>query len=198
MKKEVEKIVKKNDFLFLYSAGTGGEFLTSAISECAMNLNTIKRHSMYNNRWVTVCKVGYSSIVLRDQNTHNEDYTGENDPLKNNIFKDHPVNTVFDIWPSYMTAIHLCVTENYNYWAELTWGKLHNININVEKSQFVNDHAEQIRQDYFNRNLFRQYFDNYYQVDITDISRNLKSIFSNFDENLFNKIYTRWVEKNNE
>ena len=52
-----------HNYLLLYSAGIGGEMITSLLSECVPEINKIPRkeaHPIGTNRWHSNCKIKYS------------------------------------------------------------------------------------------------------------------------------------------
>ena len=114
-----------HNYLLLYSAGTGGEMITSLLSECVPEINKIPRKEAYpigTNRWHSNCKITYSLVKKECL------YEGENDPNKYDLYKDHyhsyDPNIIKEYWDSSMTVICFTVTRNYGYWANLGYRKL--------------------------------------------------------------------------
>ncbi len=193
----VIKHTTDRDYILIYSAGTGGEYMASAISECTNTLNTLLRIKNENNRWSCTCKIGYSKIIKEDKKLQWDNvYNGENDSSKNDLYKDHPVDTVKRVWPRYMTCLFLTVENDYKKWANITWKKLHNVNIEKSKKQFVEEHANTIEKEYKQRKIWEDHFERYYEISYTDPTAQLIKVFEDFDESKFNKMFKEWNIEN--
>lgn len=185
------------DFILLYSAGLGGEYITSLISECTNTLNTLERVKNKDNRWNTVCKIGYADIIHKDKELQwRYAYTSENDKNKNDLYKDHPGKLITHTWPSYMTCLFLTVNNDYTKWANVTWNKLHEVNITTTKKEFVKQHANTIKEQYNQRHEWKNYFKKYYEIDVNDPAKQLSNVFKDFDVDRFNKKFNEWKMKN--
>jgi len=187
----------EKDYILIYSAGTGGEFIASAISECTNKLNTLLRVKNENNRWSTNCKIGYSDIIQKEKKLQWDNvYNGENDASKSDLYKDHPVDLVRRTWPRYMTCLFMTVPNNYKKWANLTWKKLHDVNIKITQEEFVEQHAHVIEKEYEQRKIWEDHFERYYEISYADPASTLIQVFEDFDESKFNKMLKEWNIEN--
>ena len=110
------------NYLVLYTAGTGGEIITYALSQCVPEINAIPTKDVGENRWFTKCKIGY----CRDRNLPWE-YVGEDDPNKHDLYKDHYDPEVINYWDQRMTVLGFHLTKNFEYWTNLAWQKLNKV-----------------------------------------------------------------------
>ncbi len=193
----------KDNFLLLYPVGTGGEIITSALSECVPNINKIPRKEAYpigTNRWHSICKHGYS------KDTFEPKYIGEDDPHKHDLYKDHyhsyDTKIVTDYWDSNMTVICFDTTCNRQYWTNLAWTKLNEVQ--ELRPDFLKKQTGSMEQDHDNLSYYTNYFKKSYILNIDELNTScvkladqLQNIFPNLRRYKFEKIINRWIKKNN-
>ena len=202
--------MNKDDVLVLYSAGTGGEFLTGLISRTVDDINTLTPTEVGPNHWNLACKRTYADVYNANPEKFpdgiDSGYTGEKDkPI--NIYKDHliDVDILADYWYNDMTVIALGLPSHYQYWAEITWKKLHTVNITGNKKTFIKNHALALEETYNMLHEYKQRFTNFNVIDIgrqnflSTISPQLCSIaqFSNINKQKFDVEHMKWIDKNN-
>lgn len=204
-------MISKNDILVLYSAGTGGEFLTGLISRTVDDINTLTPTEVGPNHWNLACKRTYVDVYNANPEKFpdgiDSGYTGETDkPI--DIYKDHliDVDILADYWYNDMTVIALGLSGHYQYWADITWKKLRNVNIKTNKKTFIKDHSANLENTYNILQDYKKRFTNFNVIDIGDlhfspltIDTQLQSIpqLSNLDGIEFYVEYMKWIEKNN-
>ena len=189
-----------NSFLVLYTAGTGGEFLTSTISKCVEEMNTIPVEFI-EDRWVAVCKVAYSEVAINDNNHYTEHYKGDTSKVYD-IYKDHYQKPIEDYWPKDMTVICLEVTKDYDFWANLCYKKLKNY-ITINKNEFL--YHQKLALDFDCKNIlnYTSMFDNSHVVNIDNmqnetIGHRFLKCFPSLDVEKFNSLQQTWITANNE
>lgn len=187
----------KDNYLLLYTAGVGGEIITYALSQCVPQFNSLITTDVSKNRWFTICKKSY----CRDRNPPWE-YKGENDPKKSDLYKDHYDKKVLTFWDQRMTVLCFYATKNFEYWTNLAWQKLKD----VEKLEptFIENHIDQFEKDRNNLNKYANHFANSHCINIDDLhqsadslSKQLHKIFPNLDVDKFKKIIQKWIKNNN-
>lgn len=184
----------------LYTAGTGGEFLTSTLTQCVDELNTIPITKI-NNHWSAVCKVAYSEIGIADQNYHTDDYLGTTDKPYD-MYKDHYQKPIKEYWPSDMTVICLEMSKDYEYWATLCYKKLSTY-ITINKDKFIQDQISALEYDYNNIQTYTNMFEKSYVVNIDEMHKKIigerfLDIFPSLDLEKFKYKQFNWIEKNYE
>lgn len=190
-----------NDFLLLYAAGTGGEFLTTEISRSVPYLNTLSA-TIHNNRYQVACKRTYADVYKKDNNYYFDSYVGETDKASD-IYKDHLVDSIFGYWPQDINVIYLSLSDNFDYWADITWAKLHTINIDTNYDQFKNDHILYLRDCVQFSEKLPKYFNRTVSIDINQmhlypVGEQLKNVFGDFNIEYFNTVQKQWIKNNNE
>ena len=207
-------MINKDDILLLYTAGTGGEFLSGLISRTVTNINELRPIEVGINHWNLSCRRTYVDIYEADPNKfpngYDNGYTGDTDkPI--NVFKDHLVDPkrLADYWDPNMTVLALGVSGQYRHWAEVTWAKLNKVNITSDKDTFIKDHMGELQDTYNRLDQYRKYFTNFNIVDIgemhtTPISQVLcpgpSAIIPQLvtlNRSQFDKEQKIWIEKNN-
>lgn len=189
-----------NSFLMLYTAGTGGEFLTSAISNCVEDINTIPVEFI-EDRWVAVCKVAYSEVALADNDYHTDHYRGETDKTYD-IYKDHYQKPIKEYWPNDMTVVCLELTQDYDFWAELCYKKLQRY-ITINKDEFVYHQKLALKFDYDHITNYTSIFKKSHVINIDNmqnefIGHRFLKCFPSLDINKFNELQKGWITANNE
>lgn len=188
-----------NSYLFLYTAGTGGEFFVSAASQCIPEVNSIPRQFV-NGHWSVVCKAAYSEVALQDRDFYTRHYKGETTkPI--DFYKDHYQKPIKEYWPSDMNVVCFELTKNYEYWAEITWKKL-NTYITINKDKFIADHIETLKYDYKNIQTYLDMFKKCHIINIDNmhtatVGDQLLEIFPSLDVESFNRKQKYWIDKNN-
>jgi len=202
--------MNKDDILLLYSAGTGGEFLTGLISRTVDEINTLIPTEVGPNHWNLACKRTYADIYNADPekfvNGIDSGYCGETDKSIN-IYKDHliDVDILADYWNNDMTVIVLGLPTHYQYWAEVAWKKLRNVNITTNKETFIKDHMNDLEETYNRLDEYKKRFTNFNIIDISwqhlrpTISAQLENIaqFSNINKKQFDLEHMKWILNNN-
>tara|TARA_B110000046_G_scaffold19945_1_gene18930 strand:+ start:1931 stop:2569 length:639 start_codon:yes stop_codon:yes gene_type:complete len=207
--------MNKDDILVLYSAGTGGEFLTGLISRTVDNINRLIPKEVGINHWNLACRRTYADVYNANPKKFPDGidigYCGETDkPI--NIYKDHlvDVDILADYWYNDMTVLALGVSGQYRHWAEVTWAKLNKVNITSNKDTFIKDHMGELEDTYNRLDQYRKYFTNFNIVDIgkmhtTPISQVLcpgpSAIIPQLvtlNRSQFDKEQKVWIEKNAE
>tara|TARA_A100001035_G_C27785324_1_gene504039 strand:+ start:397 stop:2649 length:2253 start_codon:yes stop_codon:yes gene_type:complete len=185
------------NYLVLYTAGTGGEIITYALSQCVPEINAIPTKDVGENRWFTKCKVGY----CRDRNLPWE-YVGEDDPNKDDLYKDHYDPEVINYWDQRMTVLGFHLTKNFEYWTNLAWQKLNKVE-NLS-TKFVENHVGQFQKDLDALKQYKNHFANMHLINIDGLHESsgslivqLQRIFPNLDTKKFKKIVQKWIKKNN-
>ena len=194
----------RNDYIVLYHAGFGGEFITGLLSQNVPGANRldITPAPTGANRWAIVCKVGYSDIYFSNGKDFKiEDYLGEDDKKQFNFYKDHYVPNVFNYWPKNMTAILLDLSDNYEYWAKLTYAKLKDVNISSSKRKFLKDYKKVLRT--FENDDYKKHFKKSHVIDINQlheksIGNQLQKVFPDLNTRAFDTAMEYWIQKNNE
>jgi len=199
----------KRNYVLLYPAGTGGELITGALSNCVPEFNSIEYYEKEPNRWNCSCKIWYSSLGNR-QDAALSTYRGENKKRKWDLYKDHYSNgdsmSIYNYWDPTMTALCFDLTKNYQYWAELCYNKLSPINKEVQRQgrDFINNHQAAIQLDHRSINIATNYYKSSHIINIdnlhkspTELTEQFKDIFPNLKSEKFNKIINTWIKKNN-
>ncbi len=203
-------MINKDDILLLYTAGTGGEFLSGLISRTVDDINTLIPNEVGPNHWNLACKRTYADIYNTDPekfpNGIDSGYCGETDKTID-IYKDHliDVDILADYWYNDMTVIALGLPSHYQYWAEITWAKLSRVNITSDKDTFIKDHMAGLEATYNKLDDYKKRFTNFNVIDIgrqnfmSTITPQLASIsqFSNINKQKFDVEHMKWIEKNN-
>ena len=201
------KLNSSNDnhnYLLLYSAGTGGEMITSLLSECVPEINKIPRKEAYpigTNRWHSNCKIKYSLVKKECL------YEGENDPNKYDLYKDHyhsyDPNIIKEYWDSSMTVICFTVTRNHSYWANLGYKKLKEQEKLTE--HWKKNHSNNIKRDHDNTSHYTDYFKKSYIINTDELNISavkltdqLLHIFPTLDRKKFQKTMDKWIKQNND
>ena len=204
-------MISNDDILVLYSAGTGGEFLTGLLSRTVDDINTLTPTEVGPNHWNLACKRTYVDVYNANPEKFpdgiDSGYRGETDkPI--NIYKDHlvDVDILADYWYNDMTVIALGLPGHYQYWAEITWKKLHTVNITTDKKTFIKNHAADLKHRYNILQDYKKRFTNFNVINIGSqhfmpliISKQLQSIaqLSNMNKKKFHEEHMKWIEKNN-
>ncbi len=188
----------KDNYLLLYTAGVGGEIITYALSQCVRELNSIPTINVGKNRWFTICK----KVYCRDSNPHTHIYSGEDDPNKSDLYKDHYDPLVLSYWDKDMTVLCFNLTKNFEYWTKLAWHKLKDIE--PIKDDFIDTHVDQHKKDLTILNQYVNHFKKTHLINLDDLDKNCESlivqlqrIFPSLKTVKFRKIITKWIKKNN-
>jgi hypothetical protein len=202
MRHQVSEVVNDGDYIVLYSAGLGGEYLTALITQCVSNINELDLIPADGpNQWSVVSKVTYSDVVISTNEIDGGGkYFSEDTHIKKDIYKDHLVDNVFNVWPSNMTAIILTANNNYEHWANVTWNKLkldsHFKSDRTDYNGFIKNHVHTLTQDHNKRQDFADYFDKSYMFNMNTIKK-VGKCFTGFNQRHFNKQYRVWKKENN-
>ena len=156
----------KDNYLLLYTAGVGGEIITYALSQCVPELNSIPTTDVGKNRWFTICKKDY----CRDPNPDTHIYSGEDDPNKSDLYKDHYDSQVLSYWDKDMTVLCFYLTKNFEYWTKIAWYKLKDVE--SLKEDFVDTHVDQYKKDLTRLNQYVNHFKKTHLINLDDLDKN--------------------------
>ena len=127
----ITEINMSRPVLILYSAGTGGEFITSLLAEVSDEFNPIGSpiRDKKTNRTNVNCVLEYSALWKSHTNPKTWVSSHVDKTMigsKRYLIKDHP-NVLSECYKKHLpnvTVLHFVAKENFEYFAKLTFAKL--------------------------------------------------------------------------
>lgn len=140
-----DEVKNSNPLLIIYPAGTGGEFVSSVISQASESFHTLP--TLYDkelNRYSVICSLDYSSTWPDIDNPDtwiNYRYRKDHLGLRH-IIKDHPIYSHVEAYKKYIpnaTVIFMLPFREFEYFSKLIFIKTAKLQASPVDHAFVHN-----------------------------------------------------------